>query len=878
MKYSKLPNNLNFKNRILIALPAAAFMFIFLAVQTACCFCFDSNYLKEKIESAGALTGTEYESAVSETVPEESTPLEIPELTVLSKLKVSGQAIDVKAFGGYAYLTNDLGILYVVDVRDKENPEIVGKCTGINSANIVIVQGNYAYVSYTDWIFPDDGEEAESGDLNADVYSVCGFKIIDIRDKRNPVVVGDYISGDKEKKSVQGMFIDGDYAYINATYYLQTSLQSQLEIIDIRNKENPRRIGDCDIEGQANSLYASGDYIYINNSYYDLIKNEYTGESRFFTVDIKNKNNPVVKGSCEVYSNSWSILVNENYAYLSSSIYDEKIDDYKDSMLQVIDIGEPENPLPIGDCTIPGGAWELDVKDDFLFISNNEGGVSVVNISDPKNPVIAAFLSTSGNSYDIALHGDYGYIADGFNGFVIVSVQKKSPGEGMIVEEGEDGIAINKEPVADIEIFGDKLNNNTYPEDNSIFFSAINSYDPEGQDLKYGWKVNGREIIENTDAGFSNFSSAANVSGAAVSEKEDKLKIIFSEPGVHEVTLEVSDGEKTDLKSRKVIIDAAKEVVTPLKEHTFDVEIECVLENKSDIELKNLKCYLRLPQTFSPFQVVNSIKGPVKNSDEVFDDCWNMLAHLEFDKDLTVPKKGIFNTVISANVTMQEYSFEELKTNGTGYNDNDEDLINYTGEDLFIDTDSPILINAVSKTIGSETDPVIIARKLYDFVTENLYYDFPRAADRDYEFMSASEILNTGKGVCADYAILYVTLLRIAKIPSRVIGGIPVSLMLSQKNKEIDVGHAWVELKLPGYGWIPVDITQEDGFMRADHFLNLATEKGTSFLYESQTMDWTSYYYDGFKYDWEGQDSPNVEQKLIYRIKNLDLGDLQFFR
>jgi hypothetical protein len=143
--------------------------------------------------------------------------------------------------------------------------------------------------------------------------------------------------------------------------------------------------------------------------------------------------------------------------------------------------------------------------------------------------------------------------------------------------------------------------------------------------------------------------------------------------------------------------------------------------------------------------------------------------------------------------------------------------------------------------------------------------------------MNASEILEIGKGVCADYAILYTALLRANRIPSRVVGGIPVTLILGEKDKTLDVGHAWVEVKLPGYGWIPVDITQEDGFMNTDYYLNLATEKGTSFLYESQTMDWTSYYYDGFKYKWDGNDTPDVEQRLYYSIVNLDLTDLEIY-
>ncbi|MFZ3386079.1 MAG: hypothetical protein WA120_02770 [Candidatus Hydromicrobium sp.] len=41
----------------------------------------------------------------------------IPNSFLISKLKISGQAIDVDISDNYAYLTNDLGVLYVIDVN-----------------------------------------------------------------------------------------------------------------------------------------------------------------------------------------------------------------------------------------------------------------------------------------------------------------------------------------------------------------------------------------------------------------------------------------------------------------------------------------------------------------------------------------------------------------------------------------------------------------------------------------------------------------------------------------------------------------------------------------------------------------------------------------
>jgi hypothetical protein len=575
-----------------------------------------------------------------------------------------------------------------------------------------------------------------------------------------------------------------------------------------------------------------------------------------------------------VPANSWSVYVKDKFAYLTSSLFDEENKNYTNSVLQIVDISDPENPKPEGKCSIAGGAWEIDMKDNFLLVSDNEGGISVVNASDSLSPKVVLILNTGGNSYDIAISGDYGYIADGFGGLVIIGLQKKEPGEDVIVEETGD--KVNRAPIASIDVFGDKLFSNIFIADNPVYFSALDSYDPEGMDLKYIWELDGREIEDLVQSeSFSLELSPGYSKDYIISEKQEELACLFEEPGEYKVRLTVSDGVFKDSEEMTVKVGEQNLVIEPIEAHSFDVVIECSLINKSSIKLKNIECYIRAPQNYYPFQNVNKITPSISTIDEVFDDDWNVLTHLKFDKSLTIGKDKEFKASITANVTMYEYNFKKIETKGLEYEPGDADLYEYTKEDLFIDFYNSTIIDAVKEAVGNETDPVIKAKKIYNYVTSKLYYDFPRAEDKNYKLMNASEILKVGKGVCADYSILYIALLRASGIPSRFIGGIPVTLILGEKNSQLDVGHAWVEIKLPGYGWIPVDITQEEGFMNTDYYLNLATEKGASFLYGSLTMDWGSYYFDGFKYKWDGMDAPNVEQKILYSIKNLGLKDIE---
>ena len=146
-------------------------------------------------------TSTNSENTVIQSVSETSGAalLENPKASVISNLKISGQAIDLKVSGNYLYVTNDLGYLYIVDIKDKLNPKVIGKCAGIDAANIVFIEGDYAYISYSKYDFKTE-------ELKVDY----GFKIVDIKNKEQPKVIGNWGGQSiKADKSVHGMFIKG---------------------------------------------------------------------------------------------------------------------------------------------------------------------------------------------------------------------------------------------------------------------------------------------------------------------------------------------------------------------------------------------------------------------------------------------------------------------------------------------------------------------------------------------------------------------------------------------------------------------------------------------------------------------------------------------
>jgi len=755
---------------------------------------------------------------------------------LIGRINIPGQAIDINISGNYAYLTNDLGILYVIDIKDKENPLIVGRCKGVESANIVIVKDDYAYISYTERIIND----------NNDVQTTCGFYIVDIKDRENPGLVGNYNTGENNYKSVYGMFIDGDYAYINTSVEEVNLETSSLEIVDISGKRKPEIISKFKIDGLPSSVWVENDIAFVNVNFYDYEKREYIDESKLLVINIEDKSKPEIINSCRIPSNSWGLYVTQGYAYISSSKIDEDDRSYAESLLQIVDIGDLSDLKTVGKCEIQGGAWEIDSAGDYIYVSSLSGGIYAIDIKDSSNPVIGDSLNTGGTSYDITIEGNYGYIADGFEGMAVVELSGRSGKE----ENSYTGIqGVNLPPKAVIKINGDRLDGDNYQIKNPVYFSAEEAFDPDGDEMEYLWELNG--IKDSDEKAFTHY---------------------FDSPGIYEISLIVSDGVKNSEETEEINVVETDLPISSSIRHDFKVEIKYTLFNNSVENFKSINCFIRIPQTYYPYQIINDYSTNYADFDELFDNNWNSLLHFEIDDELPGGKNLMVSVVVDA--TVYEFRYEDIEGDYSGYDKDDPDFTSYTSDDLFIDSDNPGILKIAKSLTNNVTDPVEIARILYNFVIRNLYYDFPRAEEQDYKFLYASEILERGKGVCSDYAILYTALLRAAGIPSRLSAGIPVYTILFEDEKEIDEGHAWVEIQLPGYGWVPVDITSEDDFMSANYYLDISTEKGSGYLYENKTMDWGSYYYDGFLFSWDSEEVPRWEQEFIFSVSDIDLHDI----
>lgn len=108
----------------------------------------------------------------------------------------------------------------------------------------------------------------------------------------------------------------------------------------------------------------------------------------------------------------------------------------------------------------------------------------------------------------------------------------------------------------------------------------------------------------------------------------------------------------------------------------------------------------------------------------------------------------------------------------------------------------PVIQKAVKEAVGAADNPYWIARNIYDYLREKLFYK--RIGGWDI----APTVLQRGSGSCSEYTFVYIAMCRAAGLPARFAG----SVVVRGEDASFDfVYHRWVEVYLPGYGWVPVD-------------------------------------------------------------------------
>ena len=115
--------------------------------------------------------------------------------------------------------------------------------------------------------------------------------------------------------------------------------------------------------------------------------------------------------------------------------------------------------------------------------------------------------------------------------------------------------------------------------------------------------------------------------------------------------------------------------------------------------------------------------------------------------------------------------------------------------------------------VGTETNPVVAARKIYDWVLANIDYWVKDPNHKKASPVGSSEYCLAHKtGNCTDFHSLWTALARAKGIPTRMVYGSFFKKELDGQDKDQSY-HCWPEFYATGIGWIPHDVAVADLFV-----------------------------------------------------------------
>lgn len=163
------------------------------------------------------------------------------------------------------------------------------------------------------------------------------------------------------------------------------------------------------------------------------------------------------------------------------------------------------------------------------------------------------------------------------------------------------------------------------------------------------------------------------------------------------------------------------------------------------------------------------------------------------------------NLIMAYDVDIEDSDFfvspVEAGENGEMLN---KDIEKYLKSDEIIDINKPFIKENAQKITQGINNLFSKGKAIYNFIANNIKYE---NSEEVSGFQSPEETLLIKRGNCADMARLFIALARASGIPARQVNGMVFSPDVSANKSIKKYEHAWAEIYLPKYGWLPVDPT-----------------------------------------------------------------------
>ncbi|MDF2676525.1 MAG: transglutaminase protein [Bacillota bacterium] len=261
--------------------------------------------------------------------------------------------------------------------------------------------------------------------------------------------------------------------------------------------------------------------------------------------------------------------------------------------------------------------------------------------------------------------------------------------------------------------------------------------------------------------------------------------LIKTKPDIRE-RLKVKENEELNIKKEQLLDDFIKNI--KLKGNvSYYLHLKSSLKIKKQAERINetIKVHVPVPKNSEQTKNINIISSSVEP---------------KFIAPLHYPQRTIFfEEKLKEN---QEFSVEYSYENHLKYNELNPNKVSEIQPTFCLEELEPHIMftpyikELAYEIIGDETNPLIKARKIYDYITTKIMYSYMR---KYFTITNIPEYaaLNL-KGDCGVQALLFITLCRLVGVPAKWQSGLYVTPYY--------VGcHDWAQFYIEPYGWLFAD-------------------------------------------------------------------------
>ncbi len=260
--------------------------------------------------------------------------------------------------------------LRLLDVHDPAHPVLRGRIGVPRYSSDLDIAGGRAYVA--------SGQD--------------GLQIIDVTDPISPTLLGAYVRPDL---SVDAVRVVGDRAYV--------ACESQLLVLDVSDPRSPTFLGHYPmLLSNTKNMQVVDNLVYVAHVY---------GLDIF---DVSDPTSPILRSGYHPTGGTYAVQVVGDRAYVSDRGSVDPAEGLR-FHLDILDVSNPSNPVPIGYYRAPGIVTGVHIEGSLGYILA-PGGMYVLDVSDPTNTRLRSSYPTPSYPNAMQVAGDLFYIAEIGNG------------------------------------------------------------------------------------------------------------------------------------------------------------------------------------------------------------------------------------------------------------------------------------------------------------------------------------------------------------------------------------------------------------------------------------------------------------------------------